>query len=194
MDATELVNKIESRADKGAVESIDIRLQTAEKSLKSVEDKIAEAFDINPKDEPEAELEKGMLDDFMSFEMWGIPVGQAVIGGFSAIVISELVDGFMSNQQPWQRGLVKLGCAGVAAKWGRRFLGSTGAKSVALLLAFDAVRDFTPIDSWADQLAEKITGTVTTGGLAGNPRGGAPENVNGGRSGGQSYYSKVLGG
>lgn len=118
---------------------------------------------------PEAPLEaKGWFSGIMDFEFQGIPVGQAAVGGFAAIVVSELIDGFASDMKEWQRGLIKLGVAAVAAKWGGRILGSTGSKAVALLLAFDAIRDLSPIDSWADTIAEKITGKATTAGLAGN--------------------------
>jgi len=132
----------------------------------------------------------------MSFEFQGIPIGQAVAGGFVAIFASELVDGFMGNMQAWQRGLVKLGVAAVFGLWGKRLLGSTGSKAVALLLTFDAIRDLSPIDAWADQLAEGITGRVTTGGLAGkNSRvrdREVPPNQPKGKA--ESYYALALGG
>ncbi len=189
MDTQAIIDKLDSRADQAAVVAIDDR-------LKSLEAKLAEAVEADPEPAPEAQLRKGIFDDIMSFEVWGVPIGQAAVGGFVAIFASELIDGFMANQQPWQRGLVKLGGAAVAGMWGKRFLGNTGSKAVALLLAFDGLRDLSPIDSWADQLAEKISGTVTTQGLAGPQTGGKPVNVNTGSrpAGGQSFYSQALGG
>jgi hypothetical protein len=164
-----------------SVEGIDARLAELGKSQEVIED-------------PDAELEaRGFFDDIMNFEFQGIPVGQAAVGGFAAIFASELVDGFMADMQPWQRGLVKIAVAGVSLKFGKRFLGSTGSKAVALLLTFDAIRDLSPIDSWADQLAEKITGRVTTAGLAGNPTGPKPAPANPGTSP-KSYYAMALGG
>jgi len=80
--------------------------------------------------------------------------------------------------------------------WGKRILGNVGSKAVALLLAFDGIRDLSPIDSWADQLAEKISGTVTTEGLAGNQSKGKdlnPRRETQRGDGNQSYYAKVLG-
>lgn len=148
--------------------------------------------------DPEAALEKkGFFGEIMEFKFQGIPVGQAVVGGFAAIFASELVDGFMADMEKWQRGLVKLGIAAVAAKWGKRFLGDTGSKAVALLLTFDAIRDFTPIDSWADQLAQKITGRVTTAGLAGLQPGDVKALKNQPPPAGKEsagYYAMALGG
>ena len=129
----------------------------------------------------------------MSFEFQGIPLGQAAVGGFVAIFASELVDGFMGNMQDWQRGLVKLAVAAAVGMWGKRLLGKTGSMAVALLLTFDALRDLSPIDTWADQLAEGITGRVTTKGLAGNPDAPANQPANQKKQP-ASYYAMALGG
>jgi hypothetical protein len=147
------------------------------------------------KPEPEAKMEaKGWFDGIMSFEIQGIPVGQAAVGGFAAIVLSELIDGFASDMKDWQRGLIKLGVAAIAAKWGGRILGSTGSKAVALLLTFDAIRDFTPIDTWADTIAEKITGKATTAGLAGNQTQINKANAAAKQPKQTGYYAMALGG
>ncbi len=146
---------------------------------------------------PEASMEEaGFLGGIMSWEFQGIPLGQAAVGGFAAVFASELVDGFMADSDAWKRGLVKLAVAGISAKWGKKILGNTGSKAVALLLAFDAIRDLSPLDSWADQLAEKISGRVTTAGLAGAQTGGKPVNTpaTNTKSGGNSYYAMALGG
>jgi len=45
-------------------------------------------------------------------------------------------------------------------------VGSEGSKIIGLLLAFDAVRDLTPLDTWAAQLANKVSGVIPIGGLA----------------------------
>jgi len=195
MDTEELVKQLDSVVPKlEAVDSILNRVNGLDAKLAEL-GKSEKAPSV-PDPAPDAELRKGIFDDIMSFEVWNIPIGQAAVGGFVAIFASEIIDGFMKNQQPWQRGLVKLGAAGVAGMWGKRFLGSTGSKAVALLLAFDAIRDLSPLDSWADQLAEQISGTVTSAGLAGPQTGGKPLNVNAGArpTGGQSFYSQAMGG
>lgn len=110
--------------------------------------------------------EAGVIGGITSMEVWDIPIGQALVGGFVAIVATELVDGFLANQSNQVRGLVKLVGAGVAVKWGKRFLGSTGSKAVALLLAYDGIRSLIPLDEWAGRLSGAIV-TRTGGGLAG---------------------------
>ena len=167
------------------VKGIDARLADLGKSLEP-----------EPKADPDPEVvleRKGFFDDIMSFEFQGIPLGQAAVGGFVAIFASELVDGFMSNMQDWQRGLVKLAVAAAVGMWGKRLLGKTGSMAVALLLTFDALRDLSPIDSWADQLAEGITGRVTNKGLAGNPEATANQPANQKKQP-ASYYAMALGG
>lgn len=121
-------------------------------------------------DETIANMEErsGILDKAMQVKVWEIPVGEAALGGFVAIFASELVDGFLKNQSVQVKGLVKLGAAGASVAFGKRILGSTGSKVVALLLTFDAIRDLTPLDKWAYDLASKITGMLPSAGLAGN--------------------------
>jgi len=168
--------------------------------IKGIDTKLADlgkAFEPESKADPEQEAvleRKGFFDDIMSFEFQGIPIGQAAVGGFVAIFASELVDGFMANMQNWQRGLVKLAVAAAVGMWGKRLLGKTGSMAVALLLTFDALRDLSPIDTWADQLASGITGRVTEGGLAGKN-----QNFKGDQPARQekqpaSYYAMALGG
>lgn len=119
---------------------------------------------------PKAHLEeagvKGMLNQVSGFEVWGIPVGQAAAGGFIAVMATELVDGFMSKQDVKTRGIVKLVAAGAIVKFGGKYIGSTAGKAVALLMAFDAIRDLTPIDAWAAKAASKVTKVMPSAGLA----------------------------
>lgn len=172
----------------GGVTGIDSRLA-------ALEEKIPEKT-VAVVEDPEAEMEaKGFISDLMGYEIQGIPVAQAAVGGFVAIFASELVDGFMADSEDWKRGLVKVAVAAVTVKWGKKIFGSTGSKAIALLLTFDAIRDFTPIDSWADQLAEKISGTATTAGLAGAQVGGKKVNAQVEKLTSEAgYYGKALGG
>ena len=186
MDTEQLIKQLDSMPKQETVDGILSRVD-------GIDTKLAELGKSEVDPAPDAELRKGFFDDIMSFQVWGIPVGQAAVGGFVAIFASEIIDGFMKDQPPWQRGLVKLGAAGVAGMWGKRFLGSTGAKAVALLLTFDAFRDLSPIDSWADQLAEKISGTVTTAGLAGAQSGGQSLVQDQANKVVNDYYSKAFG-
>lgn len=138
---------------------------------------------------PVAEMEDagGALAGISKFDIAGIPVGTALVGGFGAVFVTELVDGFMATQSATTRGMVKLGSAVVIGKYGKKFLGDGVSKAIGLLITFDALRDIVPLDTYAQQLASKISGLTTTAGLAGNNKTmrtmSAPE--------AQNYYSKA---
>lgn len=151
---------------------------------------------VKSAEEVAAGAEKAKLEQPLAgitkMEVWDIPVGQALIGGFIAVFSSELIDGFLSAQSGMIRGVVKLVGAGVAARWGSGLLGSTGSKAVALLLAYDGIRSFIPIDEWASRLAggiKPLTG-AGLGGRAGMER--AAVNP-GGNGHAEDYYAKALG-
>ncbi len=124
---------------------------------------------VEEKDE-EAELEAsgiaGTMEKVMNWKLMDIPVGQAFLGGFAAVFVTELIDGAMVTKSAMWRGVVKLILAGVTVKFGKKFLGSTGGNTVALLLTFDAIKDLLP--KWYDVAkgaSIKIAGAVPTGGL-----------------------------
>jgi len=108
----------------------------------------------------------GALENIAKMEVWDIPVGAALLGGFTAVVASELIDGFLKNQSSMVKGVIKLVGAGVAIKWLPGFLGKTGAAALGLLLAYDGIRQILPIDEWASNLTGRVT-TLTGGGLGG---------------------------
>ncbi len=110
--------------------------------------------------------ESGLLAGIMNFEFMHVPVGQAVAGGFIAVLATELVDGFLSKQSVQMKGGVKLAGAWASVMYGKKVLGPTGSKVVAVLLTFDALRDLTPIDAWAAKLASMLTGVFPMAGLA----------------------------
>lgn len=138
--------------------------ETAKKILVKPED-IKTAAELEA--ENKAKLEQGAVGAITRFEVWDIPVGQAVIGGFAAVFASELIDGFLVRQADWMKGLIKLAGAGAAIKWGPRAFGKTGAYAVGLLLAYDGIRSLIPIDSWARRGATAVTSRVPGGGLGG---------------------------
>ncbi len=157
---------------------LDDGKKVVEAHLSDWESKIKAAYKIDggewkPAEVTKPESKKAELADipivggFMDFKIMEVPIGQAAIGGAVAIFASELVDGFLTSQSVQVKGVVKLGGAFVAIKWGKGLLGANGSKVVALLLTFDALRDLTPIDTWAAQLASRITGLLPARGLAG---------------------------
>lgn len=146
--------------------------ETAKKVLVSPDD-VKKSEEVKAEEarklvEDKAKLEqRGAVAGITSFEVWDIPVGEALVGGFSAVFASELIDGFLMKQGDWMKGIVKLAGAGVAVKWGPRLLGSTGSKAMALLLAYDGIRSLVPIDTWARRGATTVTGMIPGGGLGG---------------------------
>ena len=141
--------------------------ETAKKVL------VPKAEDIKTPEELKAAEDKAKLEqaavarNITSFEVWDIPVGQALVGGFTAVFASELIDGFLIKQGDMLKGVVKLAGAGAAVKWGGRVLGSTGSKALAILLAYDGIRSIIPIDTWARRGATTVTGMIPGGGLGG---------------------------
>jgi len=184
MDAVEL-KQITDAVDRG-FSTVGTRLETqfaelnetAKKVLPKTPDDIKTAEEVAAEKADKAEMEQ--LAGITKMEVWDIPLGQALIGGFIAVFSSELIDGFLAAQSGMVRGLVKLVGAGVAVKWGSRVLGTTGAKAVALLLAYDGIRSFIPIDEWASRFAggiKPLTGSGLGGkaGMDRNPRGDVPK-------------------
>lgn len=158
MEGLEILEKIDQKiGDQNT--SLDAKLSEFSDKLKPVEAEPVEKVE-------EAELEKGALEGISTMKVWDIPLGQALVGGFSAVVISELVDGFLAAQSGSIKGLVKLMAAGVSIKWGRKLIGTTGATALAILLAYDGLRMVIPIDEWAGKLVGGIT-PLTGAGLAG---------------------------
>ena len=171
--------------------------ESAKKILVPKPEDIQSAAEVKAEDK--AQLEQ--LGGITKLEVWDIPLGQALVGGFTAVVASELIDGFLAAQSNMIKGVVKLVGAGVAVKWGSRLLGSTGAKAVAILLAYDGLRMIIPMDEWANRLATGVSGVFPGQGLAG--RAGMKDIRNRPNAGGlpaggdgrvvRDYYAGLLG-
>jgi len=157
-----------------AIKAVEDSNKTVTAKLEEIPAVILQAFEADPdadpdKKKPEAELEEaGALAGITSMEVWDIPIGKAIIGGFVAVVGSELIDGFLAGRGEMVLGITKLVAAGAVVKWGSGLLSKNGATAVALLLAYDGIRHVLPIDQYAHRLASGVSGVVTTRGLGGN--------------------------
>jgi hypothetical protein len=157
-------------------------------------EKPATVEDPKPEAEAEAELSDMSLSKTFGkvtdFEVWGVPLGAALVGGFVGIFATELVDGYLKNQSVMVRGGVKLVGAGVIAKFLPKYLGKELCYTVALLMAFDGLKnDIMPsIFGYATTWANKLTGTTTVAGLGwtGGPPPTAPQSALAAR---RDYYS-----
>ncbi len=155
--------------------AVDAKLADWGKGFKAASqeavDKIIPAAKEEKETEEEAALEDSKVSTSISkitdFQVAGVPIGGAVVGGFAAIFATELVDGYLKNQSTMVRGLVKLAAAGVVIKFGKKYLGSSLCNTFALLVAFDGLKnDIMPgIFNYATTWANKLTGTVTVAGL-----------------------------
>ena len=153
---------------------------------------LAAQLSEKPAPEPVAEMaEKGIVGGITKFEVWDIPVGQALVGGFVAVFASEVIDGFLSEQTTQVKGLVKLAAAGAAIKFGKGILGDSGSKAVALLLAYDGIRMLLPLDEWASKAVKPIT-KLTGAGLGG--RAVMSDVVDQAEKTAANYYDRAFGG
>jgi len=191
---------------KTAIEAMPAKVDSLEQMIgdwgTTLDAKLAELGEKLPKaivpDEvkTKAELEQaGALEGISRMKVWDIPLGQALVGGFTSVVVSELVDGFLATQSNTIKGVVKLVAAGVAIKWGGRLLGKTGAGALAILLAYDGIRQLLPIDEWAGRVSGAVV-SRTGGGLAGKAGMTNIRSNGGGALEAQrvaDYYGKALG-
>ena len=92
----------------------------------------------------------------------GLPIGSAIIGGASAVIVSEVIDGFV--QDPMTRNLVKGGVAVVGFRTLKGFLGQASANIFVGLIVFSIAREILPIDDWI----ARIRGFIPTDQLGGN--------------------------
>lgn len=136
-------------------------------SQKSLTDALAKLDKPAEVAEPATLSESGVLSGAMDWEILDIPVGGIVVGGISAIFLTELVDGFMTTSSSLVRGGIKLGISFASAKWGGKVFGKEGGQVIALLVGFDALaNDIIPgLFDLGTKAANKLTGTVTTRGL-----------------------------
>lgn len=148
------------------LEAVDTKLSDQKAEINQILADFKQEISPKPDDKTDAVMSKGAMEGITDLKVWDVPVGQAAVGGFVAVIGSELVDGFFANQQPMTLGVIKLASAGILAKWGGRLLGSAGSKAAAIILAYDGIRQILPLDEWAGNLVGAVTAR-TGGGLAG---------------------------
>jgi hypothetical protein len=89
-----------------------------------------------------AEMENmsGTLHKITSFELAGIPVGAAAVGGLASILIDRIVLAKVDpthKYSPWSL----LVASALIAKFGRKYAGDA-AKYTALILAYEGIADY----------------------------------------------------
>lgn len=94
---------------------------------------------VIPTDKETADLEQAKaLTGISKFEVFGIPLGNAVVGGGIAFLVDQMTERFL----PQVTGpTANLAGAFLIMAVGKRFLGTSTAQAAAMFLTYEALRD-----------------------------------------------------
>jgi len=107
----------------------------------------------------------GILTPVTQMEVFGMPLGEAAVGGGLALFASELIDAFIARPAQglsWARVLVKGVAAFGTITWLSGPLGTGAARAAALFLGFELLRDLLPIDDWIANLVKGAKGATSS--------------------------------
>jgi len=125
----------------------------------SFDENLAPVFDGVKKDDDSLEMsQRGIMSGFGGMKFGNIPIGDALLGGASATLVSELISGFVG--QGVMGALVKLVAGNMLAGVFSGIMGRGATDSARLFVTYDAIRDLIPIDVWTQQLMSGVTGGV----------------------------------
>jgi hypothetical protein len=113
--------------------------------------------------------QKGLFAGLGDTKLGGIPIGPALLGGASATLVTEVIDGIVGGGI--MGALAKLVVGNMAAGMFSGFLGRPATDAARLFISYDAIRDILPVDQWTRQLVGGI------GGAAGVAQSQPPVNV-----------------
>lgn len=127
----------------------------------------------------------GIAERIRQVEIAGIPLGEAALGGGSALLLSELTDGLVAPHLPQVPvAAIKGAEAFVMHRYGHKAIGAGGARVATLFLTYDAVRSLVPLEDWVKKLVETITGVVQPAAASSSSQGGG--------SGGNGYQTDAM--
>tara|TARA_R100001086_G_scaffold217162_1_gene133505 strand:- start:3654 stop:4130 length:477 start_codon:yes stop_codon:yes gene_type:complete len=95
--------------------------------------------------------QRGILSGLGGTRIANIPIGDALIGGASATLVTELVSGF-TGQSGVMSALIKLVAGNLLAGAFSGILGKGATDSTRLFITYDAIRDLIPLDAWVQQI------------------------------------------
>ena len=110
---------------------------------------------------------EGIAKKISEITILDMPIGDAALGGASALLVSELTDAFVVGRIPTVPVVaIKAAEAFVMSKYGHKLIGTQGARMGALFLTWEAIRALVPIDTWISNLISSVAGG---GSSSGNP-------------------------
>ena len=122
------------------------------------DENLAPVFEGVDSDQTLEMSQRGVLSGLGGMRFGQIPVGDALLGGASATLVSELIAGFAG--QGVMGALVKLVAGNMLAGAFSGIMGRGATDSARLFITYDAMRDLIPLDNWVTQLMSGVTGTV----------------------------------
>ena len=203
MDELAMLSSIATDVKEGA-SAFKKGLEDNRSALDKIVADFREAYPAPNKTEPEktADVEEvQVLSGVTGTKVFGLPIGQALIGGASAVAVGELVDmlagRFMPAGATWMSAISKAVAAWLASsKWVTNVIGKPAGTAAAILLTYDAIRDIIPFDTWiTDAIPGHRAGEFGSRGMTGNTN----EAITGGAvlqatKVARNYYSNALGG
>lgn len=138
-------------------------------TLPKVQKKVqtAEQKQDAPDGDPDAHMERNAISDAVrgldNIAGQGIPWGSALVGGVTALTLSELIDGFqppknVDGSVNFFNVAIKGGSAWASVQFLSPLYGKTGAMFTAGFLVISILRDVLPLDQWIQNLVNTIRG------------------------------------
>jgi hypothetical protein len=114
--------------------------------------------------DPKMELhQRGILSNFGGLRFGNIPVGDALIGGSAASLVSELTDAFTPGDNTVVSALIKIVAGNLLAGAFSGILGNNATSAARLLVTYDGIRDLIPLDSWIREILDPIKKNANVG-------------------------------
>jgi hypothetical protein len=129
-----------------------------DKKLKLTFDKDTLAPQIEETPETLDMAQRGFFSGLGGAKIMGAPIGDALLGGASATLVTEVIDGFVGGGV--MGALAKLVVGNMAAGMFSGVLGKNATDSARLFITYDAIRDLLPVDQWTRQIVGGV-GTAT---------------------------------
>lgn len=112
---------------------------------------------------------EGIAAKIQEAEVFGIPLGEAALGGGSALLVAEMTDVFLAPRMPTiPAALIKGGEAYAMSRWGHKVVGIGGARLGTLFLTWEAIRAAIPLEEWVKNAIGKAAAAAGGGGGGGS--------------------------